>query len=391
VWRRHARLIAVVAGVVAASAVAMVISFGGRAKASANEDAPELPDGPSSISEPLHKDKRVVSDAERRELLSRAQLWRAPSVPISRASFAHLNLDELSCKLKVSEVGGTTPKFDCELDTGEEIRIKYGIGREVPAEAATTRLLRTLGFGADDVTLVKRLRCYGCPVEPFSILKAVEATKAEPLYERVVNYNNPEDFEWVGYERKLNARPIQTDRLEGWAFFELDGVDSAKGGAPRAHVDAVRLMAILLAHWDNKSENQRLVCLDRDWPKDAKCAKPFLMLQDVGATFGPRKMDLEAWEATPIWADRVACRVSMQDLPHGGATFATTVISESGRRFLAGLLAQLSDRQLSELFASARFDQKRGPMSAAAPVAEWVRVFKAKVAAISDGPSCPAA
>ncbi len=150
-------------------------------------------------------------------------------------------------------------------------------------------------------------------------------------------------------------------------------------------------MAVFLAHWDNKSENQRLVCLDRDWPKGATCAKPFLMLQDVGATFGPRKMDLEEWEGTSIWQDRAACRVSMQDLPHGGATFATTVISESGRRFLAGLLAQLSDRQLSDLFASARFDQKRGPLSAAAPVTEWVRVFKAKVAAINDGPSCPAA
>ncbi len=88
--------------------------------------------------------------------------------------------------------------------------------------------MSALGFGADDVTLVQRLRCYGCPVEPFAVLKVVEATRAEPLYERVVDYSKHEDFEWVGYERKLNARPIETDRLEGWAFFELDGVDPRK-------------------------------------------------------------------------------------------------------------------------------------------------------------------
>ena len=30
----------------------------------------------------------------------------------------------------------------------------------------------------------------------------------------------------------------------------------------RADLDALRLLARVLAHWDNKSENQRLVCLD---------------------------------------------------------------------------------------------------------------------------------
>ncbi len=115
----------------------IVVSLGDKAKAN-EETRPRLTDEASATSEPLHKDKRVVGDEERRELLSRAHVWRRPSIPISRATFMNLNLDELSCKLKVSDVGGTTPKFDCELDTGQEIRIKYGPGREVPAEAATT-------------------------------------------------------------------------------------------------------------------------------------------------------------------------------------------------------------------------------------------------------------
>ena len=388
---KSARIIAIVVGLVAVTAAVILLSRN-KDDASTADDAPAVvEEDETPASEPLHEDKRVVSDHMRRELLARAHVWRRPRVPISSARFDNLNLDALSCKFKVTDVGGTTPKFDCALETGQKARIKYGNGAEIPAEAAATRLLRVLGFGADEVTLVRQLRCYGCPAEPFAVLKAVEFTRAEPLYERIVDFDETENFEWVAYERKLNARPVETDRLEGWAFFELDSVDPKKGGAPRAHVDALRLMATLIAHWDNKSENQRLVCLDREWPKDAPCARPFLLLQDVGATFGPRKVDLDEWEQTPIWEDRKACRVSMHQLPHGGATFIPSVISEPGRRFLGGLLAQLSDRQLTELFVSARFDQKRGIFAATTPVEEWVRVFKAKIAAISDGPACPAA
>lgn len=338
---------------------------------------------------PLRTDKRVVTHEERAELLQRAQVWRSPATPVGRAAFDDVNLGELSCKFKIDELGGTTPKFDCELETGEEIRIKYGNGPEAPAETAATRLLRALGFGADNVTLVHKLRCFGCPKEPFSVIKAVEITRAEPLLERVVNYDSYEDFEWVALERKMDARPIETEKLEGWSFFELDAVQMAKGGAPRAHIDGLRMMAIFLAHWDNKSENQRIVCLGRDWPDDASCPRPFLLLQDVGASFGPTKMELDAWEQVPMWEDRASCTVSMRSLPFEGATFGQATITEAGRQFIGKLLTQLSDEQLTALFASARFGEQRGLLLPVTPVADWVRVFTQKVRAITDGPACP--
>src|SRR5699024_11163738 len=119
-----------------------------------------------------------------------------PQVPIGRASLAGRTLDELSCKFKVTDLGGTTPKFDCVLESGEQIRIKYGNGPEVPAEATATRLIRALGFGADEITLVRRLRCYGCPKEPFSVMKAVEITRSDSLYKGVVDFSEAEEFEW---------------------------------------------------------------------------------------------------------------------------------------------------------------------------------------------------
>ncbi len=339
---------------------------------------------------PLHDDTRKVSDAERDDALARAQVWRTPPTPVAKASLAGETLRTLECKFKITDLGGTTPKFDCDLPSGEEIRIKYGKGPEIPAEAAATRLLRALGFFADEVSLVERLRCYGCPNEPFSTMKAVELTRAAPLYRRVVDYDSFEDFDWVARERKVAARPIETERLEGWAFFELDKVGAARDGAPRSHVDALRLMALFLSHWDNKSENQRLVCLGETWPEDTPCKEPFLMLQDVGATFGPTKVDLEAWERVPMWHDRASCTVSMQELPYNGATFSKAQVTEAGRQHLGRLLSELTDQQLTDLFTGARFDQKRGLFGAAHPVAEWVRVFRQKVRQITDGPPCPA-
>jgi hypothetical protein len=114
------------------------------------------------------------------------------------------------------------------------------------------------------------------------------------------------------------------------------------------------------------------------------------MLHDVGAAFGPRKVDLPEWEKSPIWADRASCTATMEHLPYQGATFKPVRISEAGRRHLSTLLGQLSDDQITALFAGARFDQSKGMLGfTASPVSEWVRVFKKKVREVSEGPACP--
>ena len=338
------------------------------------------------VSEP-----RSVSRQERADTIARAHVWRAPKVPIASARLTGdvKGASQLDCRFIVAPLGGTTPKFECLLGSGKKLRAKYGHVPEIPAEVAATRLLSALGFGADQVALIERIRCYGCPLDPFRTTKVVDTAHTRTQYERSINYQRFTDFDWVAVEERLAARPIESEGQEGWAFFELDLVNSSRGGAPSPQVDALRLLAVFLAHWDNKAENQRLVCLSSAWPKGKPCPEPFLMLQDLGATFGPRKVDLEGWQRAPIWKDRPTCTVSMADLPHGGGTFAPTRISERGRQFLAELLGQLTDTQVEGLFSAARFDKQKGLLSAAAPVSEWVRVFKRRVRELSDGPACP--
>jgi hypothetical protein len=342
---------------------------------------------PSGSGQPVDGD--IVSSVERSDAIARAQIWRQPEVPIARADLRPRIAKNMECFFEPDALGGTTPKFHCVLADGKEVRAKYGFGGEIPAETAATRLLSALGFGADRVTLVERVRCFGCPKEPFVATKVMETLGAQELYEKVVNHGTYEDFEWVALEDKFEAAAIESSDAKGWAFYELDLVDARRGGAPRAHVDAFRLLAVFLAHWDNKAENQRLVCLSGDWGEEAVCREPFLLLQDVGATFGPRKVDLASWERARIWDDRASCAISMREMPYGGGTFRAVRVSERGRQFLAGLLNELSEAQLTDLFAGARFDQPRSPLMQHTLVSEWVRVFQKRAKAITDGPPCP--
>ncbi|HSJ42494.1 MAG TPA: hypothetical protein VK955_15790 [Xanthobacteraceae bacterium] len=338
------------------------------------------------------KRAKAVSPDERVAALTRATVWQAPP-PIKKALLAGEPNQprEISCTFLISQLGGTAPKFDCRLPSGKRLRVKYGSSPEVPSEVASSRLLHALGFGADNVMLVEKLRCYGCPAEPFVTMTALGLAGMEKLYGKVMDPKSFKDFDWAAIEHKHWGRPIETQEVEGWAFFELGLIDPGKGGAPRAHVDALRLLAVFLAHWDNKSENQRLVCLsEQDWADGQQCSRPYAMLQDLGSAWGPRKVDLAKWEQAPIWADRNSCSVSMDALPYHGATFTPVKISEAGRTHLGGLLSQLTDLQLDDLFRGARFDHSTGLVGLhASPIHEWVRVFKQKVSAITSGPPCP--
>ena len=73
---------------------------------------------------------------------------------------------------------------------------------------------------------------------------------------------------------------------QGWSWEELDRVDPESGGAPRSQRDALKLLAVFLQHTDSKPEQQRIVCLDSAPTARDSCTNPFLMLNDVGLTFG---------------------------------------------------------------------------------------------------------
>jgi hypothetical protein len=333
----------------------------------------------------------------REEAFSRARVWSPPAIPIAQFDFAanpprgFQISDEVSCRFVIQKLGGRTQKFHCQMADGRIFKVKYGAeNAELQAEVAGTRLLRALGFSADDMFVVGAVHCDGCPRFPFHSLKCNETLELPALcFGGPFAADGVRTFTSAVIERRVEGTVIEGFDDQGWNWYELDRIDASRGGATRAEIDAFRLLAILLAHWDNKAANQRLICPTGRELTDNQCAAPVAMIQDLGATFGPLRVDLPSWRATPVWRDRAACTIGMRALPYGGATFPDVTVSEAGRLMILGLLEQLSHRQLRELFVASRITSYDSIDGAARDPDAWARVFEDKVREIRNGGPCP--
>ena len=339
----------------------------------------------------------LVSPAQRADALRRAHVWRSPAQPVGLAPLAtnppgpgsFREDDEVECTFVPRAVGGTTPKFYCALADGETVKVKYGGSNpELPAEVAATRLLTAMGFETDSMYVVRSVRCRGCPPFPFEALECLARTAAAVCL-RGSGPSKTETFPAALIERSAPGRTIESSSGEGWAWDELSSIEPGRGGAARAELDAFRLLAVLLAHWDNKAGNQRLICPPGSEGRGGVCAAPVAMIHDLGATFGPLKMDLPNWRRTTVWSDRARCRVSLKSLPFAGGTFPDAEISEGGRQLLLRLLHQLSRDQLRALFTAARVARLEQVRAEGRDPDAWADAFLAKVREIESGGPCP--
>ena len=332
---------------------------------------------------------------ERKDAIRRASVWSPTNIPAvnfregpkGEGSFARNQW--VTCQYKEKKMEGASPKFTCETSDGDNIKVKYGPrNAEVFGEVLSTRLFWALGFGADRVYPV-RVRCTGCPQDPHKNPKAVKGVQ---------------EFDPAAVERKLPGRAMETAEGSGWKWSALNdiGPDAPKDAA--VHRDALKLLAAFVQHSDSKSANQRLLCPAGQETGKTGCAAPILMVQDLGLTFGEgffvshnkNSVSFAGWSEVPVWKDGQKC------VAHLTGSFSLTgrldnpTISEAGRAFLAGLLVQLTDAQLRDLFVTARVDRRSadpgGDAENDAPagtVSEWVKAFKLKRAQIVDR-RCPA-
>jgi hypothetical protein len=339
----------------------------------------------------------LVTPESRDASLARAHVWREPDLPIERIDLSHnppgpfRDADDVTCTFLVEAVDGTTPKFHCRTQDGVEIRVKYGPQNpELPAETAASRLMWALGFPVDHVFRVHSVRCLGCPDDPFRALRCVATGGAHDQCLAGARADRAAIFNEPTIERRKEGHIIESLPEQGWSWFELDRIDPHIGGAPRREVDALRLIAVLLAHWDNKGSNQRLLCPPGVPYTDGVCAAPLAMVQDLGATFGPLKLDLPNWQHTQMWADAKSCIATMKALPYDGGTFGEHAISEEGRQLTLRLLRRLSAAQIRSLFVGSGATQLNQVVAAAHDPDAWTKAFLDKVNQIESAGPCPA-
>ena len=327
----------------------------------------------------------LTPDAARARVavLARARLWAPTRVrsldlrtgPAGPGAFTPGTT--VRCTYVDTRLDGKSPKFICRIREGDEVKVKFGAGNgEVYGETLATRLLWALGFGADRMypaTVV----CRGCPDALGGTPDGAGARRFDPAV----------------IERRMAGREWSPDGSEGWAWNELNVVNPAEGGASRAQRDALKLLAVFMQHTDSKPQQQRILCLGER--RGASCRRPFLMISDVGLTFGRANpmnvnetgsVNLAAWRRTPVWKGDTGCTGNLPKSLTG--SLDDPVIGEEGRLFLARLLDQLSDRQLHDLFAVAGVESRlRSPGDASSgypPAAEWVEAFKEKRAQIAS-------
>jgi hypothetical protein len=324
--------------------------------------------------------------ADRMAVISRSQLWSPTDIPSMdleagpQGAGAFAFRETVSCDYVDKKLPGHSAKFDCTIGEHDQVKVKYGgTNGEVYGEVLATRLLWALGFGADRMYPVNVI-CRGCPEEFGGMRRSQHEFRFDPAV----------------IERKMPGKEWPHDDARGWSWTELDLVDSDAGGAPREQREALELLAVFFQHTDSKPTNQRIVCKDSAAIRsDALCDHPFLMLNDLGLTFGratrlnsddESSVNLDAWRRTPVWKDDRACAGNLPKSITG--TLDNPIISEEGRRFLANLLMQLSERQIHQLFEAARVQLRlRSPgdvFSGFSTIDEWADAFKAKRSQIVD-------
>jgi len=380
---RHALLIVGVA----------CLSLAGCASGRLGPDADvEVPEGPRTL--------KKLSVDERRQVMERARVWqsvntssldlvRGPALPLSQRVGP-----ETTCTYRHPDepVSGNTPKFECLITKDDEAKVKYGEDNgEVYAEVAASRLLWALGFKADTM-LPTKVTCRNCPVDPFAV--STTDWRRNPPTDVATRVFDPAII-----ERDVPGKKVEVPGYEGWAWPELDKIGSAGGGATRAQLDALKLLAVFIQHSDTKPDQQEIVCQEGLNRKDATgnetCQAAWLVIKDLGTTFGKAtrlnssKMNFADWDSAAVWKPASAADKDGQrcvgNLPRSlTGSLEDPVISEAGRRFMSQRLAQLSDRQIRNLFTVSQVERRGEEITGAdgrkrkVTVDDWMRVFKRK-------------
>ena len=326
----------------------------------------------------------------------------------------HFN-DKVICDFATpgSQMGGKTQKFACKItrvesangqvqtltpDMEEEpVKVKFGSDdNEVYAEVVATRLMWALGYYADAWFSV-RVECHNCPENPESGSGAVGTKTFDPA--TIVR-----KFPW----HKMTEAGKDD---QGWSWKELDTAN----GRPTYERDGLKLLASFMQHSDNKPPQQRLVCHKENidsttQPPTTTCDKSVMLVQDVGATFGTggaftgnssAKMNLNGWSNLAVWkkvgtdAKPAQCQAILHKSLSAHDGLGDPMISEEGRRFDAGLMCQLSDHQIEDLFRASRvaempeFHNKDGSFKTgvdeASILRHWVEAFKKKREELASG------
>ncbi|MBM4252456.1 MAG: hypothetical protein FJ146_10835 [Deltaproteobacteria bacterium] len=335
----------------------------------------------------------LKGQAERQEFIKTARIWSSPEVAIEGQDLTRPGPrcrdfapdDIVTCKFAPPKRdgggAGWTPKFKCVDATGRSLKVKYGrTNAEVYHEPFTARLLQALGYYADCDYPVKKVICDDCPQDPFGYGNAYRRSAENPSEVMARREFDAAMIE-IGFSDTDAVAAVDGKEIEGWGFDEaLTAAYISQDREQMLAREGLTLLMAILQHVDNRRSNQRLHCGIKaktlaECPEDQR----FMLVSDLGATLGafklpkaledggvdvPPSLSHFFWDHAPIWKnwagpERSDCTVQVIAFDTiEPATLKTVQISEPGRKFLADLLAKLSDKQLEQLINYAKLGER---------------------------------
>jgi hypothetical protein len=264
-------------------------------------------------------------------------LWREPADMGARDLFlgpggARMRPNLRRVTFIKEEKGGHSKKYRVRDGAGREWVVK--IGKEAQSETAAVRLLWAAGYATEIVHLAPRVRIRG------------QGT-----------------FRNVRFE----ARPKEVERLDEWKWDDNPFVGTRE-------FQGLKVMMVLLNNWDIKDSNNVILATQNP---ETGARELHYAISDLGATLGKTGRWPVLWRFTRSrndpkgfsddkFIDEVKSdgRVDFHFSGKKRGLFNDVTVEEA--RWIGGLLARLSDRQLRDAFRAANYTRAQTRVLAAA-------------------------
>jgi hypothetical protein len=262
--------------------------------------------------------------------------------------------------------------------------------RDMYTEVAATRLLWALGFAADRMYRPRSVHCHRCPGNPFVDRNALDPGRYTTFDEAAIELRYMGDRAET-YEALFDGGWSWGEELHTLRYGTGPGVFDEE---QKTQLDGLVVLLNILGHVSSLPEQNRLVCIRRGMQQigtTAKyCPQTRLLVHDLGSVFNKKdENSLEAWTERPIWSDRARCVPAIWFRVPEGEPLRPYIIGEPGRRFIVGLLDQLSDEHLRAVFESAAFERYDitlvapseipTPAEAKSIIDAWIAAFRRKI------------
>ena len=273
------------------------------------------------------KDKKDTKDV----LTGEAVLWREPTDIASRDLFLGSGGEELKPDLSnitfvKDDTTGYSVKWDVHDGAGKKWVVK--LGNEARPETTANRLLWAVGYATETVYLAPCMHIKGAP-KPRKDVKRCEGD---------------------GFaDARFEARGEGVKRGDNWDW-------KSNPFAAKRELNGLLVMMALLNNWDLKTSNNVVLQVTKP---DGTTELQYV-ISDVGATFGKTggpishsRNEPEKYVKTKFIEGADGTRIKFAYSGKQGGLFNQVTVADA--KWIGGLLAQLSDKQIEDAFRSADF------------------------------------